>query len=101
MNPSKPEPRERAGDGLALRVEDLGLEHDVDDDPSHGAKATEVAQPNRRPVSRSYASTYFDRVRSMTSSGSGGGASPDLRSQPLAGDVSQSRTYCLSNDGCG
>ena len=30
------EPRQRVCDGLALRIEDLGLEHDVDDDASHG-----------------------------------------------------------------
>ena len=29
------EPGQGAGDGLALRVEDLGLRHDVDDDASH------------------------------------------------------------------
>ena len=37
-----------------------------------------VVQPsNLRPVSCSYASTYADRVRSTTSSDSGGGASPE------------------------
>ena len=30
------EPGQRAEDGLALRVEDLGLGHDVDDDAGHG-----------------------------------------------------------------
>ena len=34
--PSKPEPGQRAVHGLALGVEDLGLEHDVDDDTGHG-----------------------------------------------------------------
>jgi len=51
---------------------------------------------NDDPVSRSYASTYLARVRSTTSSGSSGPGA--VRSQPLAS--SQSRTYCLSNDGC-
>ena len=37
------------------------------------------------PVSRSYASTYLARVRSTTSSGSGGGGSPEWRSQPRRG----------------
>ena len=40
-------------------------------------------------------------MRSTTSAGSGGGCSPDALSQPLAGEVSQSRTICLSYDGCG
>src|SRR5690606_15693389 len=31
-----PEVRQRVGDRLALGVEDLGLEHDVNDDASHG-----------------------------------------------------------------
>ena len=31
----EPQPRQGAGDGLPLRVENLGLEHDVDDDVSH------------------------------------------------------------------
>ena len=52
-------------------------------------------------MSRSYASTYFSRVFATTSSGSGGGGVSELRSQPDAGEVSQSRTYCLSYDGCG
>ena len=52
------------------------------------------------PVNRSYASMYFSRVLATTSSGSGGGGVSDARSQPDAGEVSQSRTYCLSNDGC-
>ena len=43
---------------------------------------------------------YFSRVFSTTSSGNAGGASPELRSHPLSGEVSQSRTYCLSYDGC-
>ncbi len=34
----------------------------------------------------------------MTLSGSGGGASPPFRSQPDSGDVSQSRTNCLSKE---
>ena len=52
-------------------------------------------------MSRSYASTYFARVRATMSSGNGGGASPEDFDQPDAGDVSQSRTYCLSKLGCG
>src|SRR3954451_9116109 len=52
---------------------------------------------NARPVRRSYASTYFALVRSTTSAGSGGGG--DERSQPDSCS-SQSRTYCLSYDGC-
>ncbi len=51
------------------------------------------------PVSRSYASTYRERVRSTTSAGSSGGASTPFRSHPDAGDVSQSRTNCLSKLG--
>ena len=39
---------------------------------------------------------YFARVCSTTSSGSGGGGVSEDRSQPLASDVSQSRTNCLS-----
>lgn len=42
---------------------------------------------------------YAERVRAMTSSERGGGASPDLRSQPES-NWSQSRTICLSYDGC-
>src|SRR5699024_3278306 len=53
------------------------------------------------PVSRSYASTYRERVLSTTSAGSSGGGVSPCRSQPDAGEVSQSRTYCLSYDGCG
>ena len=41
---------------------------------------------------------YFDRVASMMSCGSAGGVWPDERSQPLAGEVSQSRTNCLSKE---
>ena len=37
-------------------------------------------------MSRSYASMYRARVRSTTCCGSGGGASPDDRSQPLSAD---------------
>ena len=33
----EPEPRQRAVHGLALRVEDLRLGHDIDDDAGHGA----------------------------------------------------------------
>src|SRR5262249_43161295 len=55
----------------------------------------------RVPVSRSYASMYLARVCSTTRSGSGGGGCSLARSQPDSGDVSQSRTYCLSNDGWG
>ena len=35
-DPGEAEPGQRAVHGLALRVEDLGLEHDVDDDTGHG-----------------------------------------------------------------
>jgi hypothetical protein len=52
-DPLETQPRQGTGDGLALRVEDLGLEHDVDDDASHGRKAIQPGQPNRRPVRRS------------------------------------------------
>ena len=47
------------------------------------------------PVNCSYASTYFARVFSTTSSGRAGGGL--FLSQPAA--VSQSRTNCLSNEG--
>src|SRR5438093_7614258 len=47
------------------------------------------------PAKRVYASWYFAAVRSTTSGGSPGGGL--CLSQPLAS--SQSRTYCLSNDG--
>ena len=54
--PSRPESGERPLDGLTLGVEDLGLEHDVDDDAGHGRswesmvtdRRGEVAQPYRR-----------------------------------------------------
>ncbi len=36
MTPGEAQPRQGAEDGLALRVEDLGLGHDVDDDSGHG-----------------------------------------------------------------
>ena len=36
--------------------------------------------------------------RATTSSGRAGGLSPEARSHPLSGDVSQFRTICLSND---
>jgi hypothetical protein len=52
------------------------------------------------PVSRSYASMYFARVASTTCCGSGGGGCSLPRSQPDSGPVSQSRTNCLSYDGC-
>jgi hypothetical protein len=35
-DPGEPEAGQRARDRLALRVEDLGLGHDVDDDSGHG-----------------------------------------------------------------
>ena len=35
-DPLEAEPGQRTVHGLALRVEDLGLEHDVDDDTGHG-----------------------------------------------------------------
>ncbi|GAA1195277.1 hypothetical protein GCM10009675_07720 [Prauserella alba] len=34
-HPVEPEPRKGAGDGLPLRVEDLGFGHDVDDYSGH------------------------------------------------------------------
>ena len=43
------EPRQRVGDRLALRIEDLRLEHDVDDDASHGALLTVGAQLGADP----------------------------------------------------
>ena len=62
-------------------------------------------QPGRHvnvlPVSRSYASTYRARVALDDVVGQRRRRRPDARSHPLAGDVSQSRTNCLSNDGCG
>ena len=54
-------------------------------------------QGNALPVRRSKASTYLSRVFATTSSGSGGGGL--ALSQPVVS--SQSRTNCLSNDGCG
>lgn len=51
------------------------------------------------PVRSSYASRYFARVASTISCGSAGGCSL-FRSQPEAGEVSQSRTNCLSYEGC-
>ncbi len=48
------------------------------------------------PVSSSYASMYLARVAATTSSGRAGGGVSLLRSQPEAGEVSQSRTNCLS-----
>ncbi len=51
---------------------------------------------NDSPESRSYASMYFDRVCVTTSLGKAGGGL--FLSQVV--DSSQSRTNCLSNDGC-
>ncbi len=43
---------------------------------------------------------YLARVASTTFSGRAGGGCSLLRSQPDSAEVSQSRTYCLSKDGC-
>lgn len=51
------------------------------------------------PVRSSYASRYFARVASTISCGSAGGGCSLFRSQPEAGEVSQSRTNCLSYEG--
>lgn len=59
-----------------------------------------LPRQNVVPVRRSYASMYRSRVAATTSAGSSGGGASDARSQPEAGDVSQSRTYCLSRLGC-
>ncbi len=48
------------------------------------------------PVSTSNASMYLARVASTISCGSAGGGCSLSRSQPEAGEVSQSRTNCLS-----
>ena len=87
---------EGAGHGLALRVEEFGLRHDVDDDSSHSdlpvrdapnvVRATVAAglpatmrsvgpaaachSTGSEPVSRRNASRYRSRVRSTISSGS-------------------------------
>src|SRR5690606_32229465 len=58
------------------------------------------SQSQSTPVRRSYASTYLARVASTTCRGSGGGGCSAARSQPDSAEVSQSRTYCLSYDGC-
>ena len=54
------QPAERADDRLALRVEDLRLEHDVDDHAGHGNSSSvrrpaypPGQSPKLRPVSRS------------------------------------------------
>src|SRR5690606_1220605 len=50
------EARQRPDDGLALRVQDLGLGHDLDDDASHGGSLARVfgraGAPGSRPTSR-------------------------------------------------
>ena len=56
---------------------------------------------NRRPVSRSYASTYARGSARPRRRAAAAAAAPECRSQPEAGEVSQSRTYCLSKRGCG
>jgi hypothetical protein len=53
-------------------------------------------ETNFLPVSRSYASTYFSRVFITMSSGNEGGGL--FLSHVVA--ESQSRTNCLSNEGC-
>jgi hypothetical protein len=47
VTPSKPR-RGRAPHGLALRVEDLGLEHDVDDDTGHELALEDLAGGGHR-----------------------------------------------------
>ena len=42
-HPGEAEPRQRAEDGLALGVEDLGLGHHVDDDLGHGTSLDDLA----------------------------------------------------------
>ena len=44
------EPRQAPGDRLALRVEDLGLEHDVDDDACHPGHSCKVGVRSRGVV---------------------------------------------------
>src|SRR5689334_11622424 len=85
--------RERAFDRLALRIEDSRFGPDEDPRP-HRVRFNQSSKGS--PVIRSYASTYFSRVRATTSSGIGGAGG--LRSQPV--EEAQSRTNCLSKLGC-
>src|SRR5712671_1661626 len=62
------ERRERALHGLTLRIEDARLRPDEHSRP-HQALVRSSHSPNGSPVIRSYASTYFSRVRATTSSG--------------------------------
>src|SRR3990172_11037910 len=64
---------------------------------AQNAQLAAYRQANARPVNFSYASIYFARVLATTSAGSSGGGL--FLSQPVVS--SQSRTNCLSNDGCG
>jgi len=67
-NALEAERRQILFDRLALRIEDAILQHHVDRDPCfHRSQSS-----NERPVSRSYASTYFALVRSTTASGRSG-----------------------------
>src|SRR5207244_4112801 len=45
------QPAERTHDRLALRVEDLGLEHDVDDHAGHGFLLRDAVRPPYPPCS--------------------------------------------------
>ena len=58
-DPGDAEPAERAQDRLTLRVEDLGLEHDVDNDTGHvhsvsarAARLSDVSRGGRHRASR-------------------------------------------------
>src|SRR5262249_40886850 len=75
--------------GVVVGVVGVGAEDEQVQGRGHGG------QSRGWPVRRSYASRYLARVRATTSGGSSGGGL--FLSQPAAS--SQSRTYCLSNDG--
>jgi hypothetical protein len=46
-DPGEPEPRQGAENGLPLRVENLGLGHDVDDNARHGCSVCDEVRNER------------------------------------------------------
>src|SRR4051794_40432084 len=56
----EPQRRQRALDGLTLRIQDSGLRADQDADPHQPTRSSHA--PNDSPASRSYAVTYRSRV---------------------------------------
>ena len=89
------ERRQRALDGLPLRVEDACLGPDQYTRAHQSRLGASEPVGEVSPVMRSYASTYFARVRATTSSGISGAGG--VLSQPV--EDAQSRTNCLSKLG--